>query len=293
MNLREFFRGNAWWGKAFGAFFGFLIWGPAGAFFGILIGNVFDKSLSVYFSNPHLSFHLERRKNVQKIFFESTFSVMGHIAKADGRVSEEEIMVASELMNEMGLNRNQKAIARDMFSRGKRPDFDFKNTLLNLKHACKDNKELLKLFVDIQYRAAKADALTTAKIRALDTVLINLGFAPLHQQFRFHEDFSYNPFENQQRAEDSKTQQQQGSSSSQQRVYQRSQSSLDHAFAILEISPSNNKQEVKRAYRKLMSKNHPDKLISQGLPQEMIRMANEKTQKIIKAYELISKTKGW
>ena len=68
---------------------------------------------------------------------------------------------------------------------------------------------------------------------------------------------------------------------------------LDHAYALIEVNPKSSKQEVKKAYRRLISRNHPDKLIAQGLPEEMIKIANEKTQKIMKAYELICKTKGW
>ena len=68
---------------------------------------------------------------------------------------------------------------------------------------------------------------------------------------------------------------------------------LDHAYAILEVSPTSSKQDVKRAYRRLMSKNHPDKLIAKGLPESMIKIANEKTQAISKAYEQICESKGW
>lgn len=290
MNLRQFFTTHTWWGKILGGFFGYLILGSVGALFGVLIGNFFDKAFATYFSNPHLPFHMERRKTVQNIFFESTFLVMGHIAKADGRVSEQEINIAKILMHEMGLNRAQKDRAKELFNAGKLPTFNLNHTLNALKNACNDNRELLKLFIDIQYRAAKVDSLSTPKIHALNTVLSGLDFAPLHQQYRFHEEFTYDPFQEQ-------TQQHKGyqrySSSQKGSTYQQSQSSIDHAFALLEIDPSANKQEVKRAYRQQMSRNHPDKLIAKGLPQEMIRIANEKTQKILKAYELICKNKGW
>ena len=58
------------------------------------------------------------------------------------------------------------------------------------------------------------------------------------------------------------------------------------------MSASNSDSEVKLAYRKLMSKNHPDKLISQGLPKEMIKIANEKTAAIQAAYATIKKHRG-
>lgn len=294
MNFREFFTTNTWWGKLLGGFFGYLIGGSAGAFFGVLIGNFFDRGFASHFSNPHLLYHTEKRKAVQKIFFESTFSVLGHIAKADGRVSEQEIKMAKLLMNELRLNSEQKALAKRFFNEGKRANFNLDTLLTQLQNACRDNRELLKLFVDIQYRASQVDGLTTKKIKVLDTIFNRLGFAPLHKQYRFYEDFGTNGFEQEEpQQQQQQKQKQQHSSSYQKRHYQSPNNTLAQAYALLEISPEMNKQEVKRAYRRLMSRNHPDKLIAQGLPQEMIKIANDKTQKILKAYELICQSKGW
>ena len=47
----------------------------------------------------------------------------------------------------------------------------------------------------------------------------------------------------------------------------------------------------KRAYRKLVSQNHPDKLIGQGVPDDIIKLATERTQKIQMAYDLISESR--
>jgi len=49
--------------------------------------------------------------------------------------------------------------------------------------------------------------------------------------------------------------------------------------------------EVKRAYRKLMSEHHPDKLISKGLPDSMVELAKERTQEIQKAYETVRRSR--
>jgi len=62
---------------------------------------------------------------------------------------------------------------------------------------------------------------------------------------------------------------------------------------LLGIERTAEKDEVKRAYRKLMSQNHPDKLVAKGLPPEMIKLATEKTQSIKAAYDLIKEAKGW
>ena len=294
MNLKTFFTLSTWWGKFLGAFFGYLCGGPLGALLGILVGNFFDKGLVSYYTNPHLLYYSEKRKAVQKIFFETTFSVMGHIAKADGRVSEQEIKLAQLLMQEMRLNDEQKIAAKQMFNEGKQHDFKLEMALFELKKACKDNRELLKLFADIQYRAAQIDELTTKKIEVLDVIFSCLDFAPLHKQNRFYDDFSYSYAYQQQQQQQQQQQKKSYRSSSQNYYYQQTpQNNLAHAYALMEVSPNATKNEVKRAYRRLLSRNHPDKLIAKGLPEEMIKIANEKTQKIMRAYQLICETKGW
>ncbi|OCH96878.1 molecular chaperone DjlA [Legionella jamestowniensis] len=287
MNLRDFFTHYHWWGKILGAFFGYLIGGPAGALFGILIGNFFDRGIIEHFNRPHWHYYKERREAVQKIFFEATFSIMGHIAKADGRVSEQEIQMAKTLMDEMRLSREQKTLAKHFFNQGKSFTFDLAEMLTRLEQVCYDNPELLKLFMDIQYRAAKTDNFSEPKMRALDVVFRRLGFAPIRQQYRFYEDFGFRS------SQSSHHSQSQSSSGQKRQQYQTPPNSLAYAYALLEIEQTANKQEVKRAYRRLISKNHPDKLIAQGLPEQMIKMANEKTQKIRKAYEQICASKGW
>ncbi|MBL7480256.1 co-chaperone DjlA [Legionella bononiensis] len=307
MTFREFFTLSTWWGKLLGAFFGFLTAGPIGALFGILVGNFFDRGLASHFTNPHWYYLSEKRKAVQKAFFETTFSVMGHIAKADGRVTEQEINMAKLLMKEMRLSSEQQTLAKRLFNEGKQKQFKLDSALFQLKKICRDNRELLKLFVDIQYRAAQVDGLTTTKIKVLDIVFACLGFAPLHKQYRFYEDFNYSSYAQQQQEQtQQQTHQQQqqqhhykeySHSSSSQKQYQYKpqspQNNLAHAYALIEVSPDSSKQEVKRAYRRLLSRNHPDKLIAQGLPEEMIKLANDKTHKIMKAYELICQSKGW
>jgi len=285
MSLRQYFTTHTWWGKLIGACLGYLVAGSTGALFGIIIGNFFDRGLSEHFSRPHWSYHAESRKNVQRVFFEATFSVMGHIAKIDGRITEQEIQMAKTLMHEMGLSSEQRKQARGFFNAGKDSNFNLQQMLGLLKKSSHDNPELLKLFIDIQYRAAQVDGLSENKLALMNILLDYFGFAPLQRQYRFYEDFLRGSSTHHQR-----THQQ---SSSQQQSNHTPYYALAHAYAILEISPSASKQDVKSAYRRLMSRNHPDKLIAQGLPEGMIKIANEKTQTIRKAYEEICTSKGW
>jgi len=287
---------NSWLAKIFGAFVGYVIAGPVGILLGLIVSNIFIRRFSQYKPNPHRFYFQEKNQNVQKIFFETSFAVMGYLAKADGRVTENELEVARELMRRMHLNSEQKLIAMRLFNEGKKSSFQLAQHLVQLRRACNNNPELLKLFIDIQYEAAKTDGLTRRKIQVLDLIFTQLGFIPFHKQYRFYEDFG--TYNSEAEPEASAHQEYARASSDSYSSYNKynykpSSSNIDHAYALLEVSPQASKQEVKKAYRRLLSKNHPDKLIAQGLPQEMIRLANEKTQKIVKAYELICTNKGW
>ena len=191
MNFKEIFSTNSWWGKLLGTLFGFMTAGPPGAMFGLFVGNFFDRSLSDYFAHPLRSYFNEKQAAVQKVFFEATFSIMGYLAKADGRVTEEELDMARSLMRHMQLNKTQKVRAMHLFNEGKNPEFNLPQRLEQLKKACKDKRDLLKLFIDIQYQAAKIDGLTTKKIQSLDLIFSQLGFMPINQQYRFYEDFQH------------------------------------------------------------------------------------------------------
>ena len=295
MNMRQFFITQRWWGKFLGGFFGFLCAGPVGGIFGILIGNLFDRGLNEHFGRSHWHFHQEKRADIQEIFFTTTFAIMGHVAKSDGRVSEREIAIAKQIMEELQLSTKQKSLAKKCFTEGKRSDFNLKETLDELVKACHDNRDLMRLFLEIQYQAAAIEQLADQKIHVLNHIFTDLGYAPLYKQYRFYDEFGDSLFRNnqQQQSQQHHFHHRRQSSSHQQHYRQSGTSSLAQAYAILEVSPQHNQQEVKKAYRRLISRNHPDKLIAQGLPESMIKLANNKTQQITKAYDHICQSKGW
>ena len=67
---------------------------------------------------------------------------------------------------------------------------------------------------------------------------------------------------------------------------------LDIITKLLCVEPTVSDKDVKRAYRKMMSQHHPDKLVSRGLPEEMMKVATDKTHQIKQAYEMIKKARG-
>ena len=275
------------WGKIFGALCGYLIAGPIGMFLGLFLGHMFDSGFNLQSTllHPHKKQQSAHVQRMQRIFFRITFSVMGHISKADGRVSENEINVARHVMNRMRLNPAMRREAIHLFTEGKHVDFDLYSALTELRQACHDQPMLLRYFIEVQIASAEADGQLSEKVRyILETICQQLGFALsdftlFQQQDTYQEDTRYNQQEKQyqhrkQYTRPTKT------------------SLLQQAYQTLGITASATDHEVKLAYRKLMSQHHPDKLVSKGLPEEMIQLATEKTQQIRKAYEQIKSARS-
>ncbi|HFB66995.1 MAG TPA: co-chaperone DjlA [Aeromonadales bacterium] len=261
----------SWWGKIVGGTLGFMVGGPIGALFGVYAGHNFDNGLQQDFGST-AKFSRGSQERVQATFFTATFSVMGCIAKADGHISKKEIDFANNIMNEMQLTAEMKKAARELFNKGKQSNFKLNDVLAQFKKETYGRRTLLQMFLEIQIRAASADgSIHQGEKSILYTVSRNLGFsdyelASLISRFNAEQRFD--------------SRQSQSYSSGNQ---------LKHAYGILGLKESCTDQELKRAYRRLMSQHHPDKLIAKGLPEEMMVLATEKTQEIKSAYEMIRK----
>jgi DnaJ like chaperone protein len=277
-------------GKIIGVIIG-LFFGPIGAVLGLLLGHMYDQGV---FDRLMQRYGFTRGPNpnsqVQQVFFDATFSIMGYIAKSDGRVTEQEIAAARQVIAHVGLKGQAKERAIRCFYRGKRTDFNLNATIAQLRSACARRPTLLRTFIEFQLHMANAEGhMTSQKRAALQGICNQLGLGG----FNFHQ------YEQQSRAEQNYQRyyngygHYQGQQNQQQQSSYSSHSQLDDAYKILGMSASASKDEVKKAYRRLMSQNHPDKLIAKGLPPEMIKLANEKTAKIKKAYDTIKSAKGW
>lgn len=266
-----------WYGRFIGSLFGLMLAGVFGLVIGFLAGYLFDRGWAVVSE----TFNPTHTQQVQHVFFNATFSVMGHIAKADGRVSEHEIQAARQIMNRLGLNEIQRQQAITSFNNGKQAEFNLQATLQELKQQCGHQRTLLQLFAEFQLQAATADgSISPHKTQLLQQMYQSLGLGV---------NFNWSIFEH------FFTAQQNGQ---QHYHYQNNfnrqpqTTTLEEAYRTLGIAQTASATDIKKAYRKLMSQNHPDKLVAKGLPEEMIKLATEKTQKIQAAYEQICKARG-
>lgn len=257
----------SWLGKVVGGAFGFLMGGPLGAILGASVGHQFDEGLQGIDAEEELNPGDQHR--VQMAFFTATFSVMGHIAKADGRVTPDEINLAKRVMDELALSGDMRKTAINLFDQGKSTNFPLNDVLDQFRRECHRRTHLIRMFLELQIQAAYADGkLDKAEERVLHVICEHLGFS------RFEYERIKLQFQAQQRFY-GYSQQQQASNK------------LDDAYAVLGLENTATDAEVKKAYRRLISQHHPDKLVAKGLPEEMMVIAKEKTQKIRKAYETI------
>lgn len=261
-----------WWGKLLGGAFGYMLGGPLGALIGAALGHRFDKGIA----SMGIAMNPAERERIQTAFFTATFSVLGHIAKADGQVTREEIRLAEAVMDQMQLNDEQKAIAKRLFSEGKEPDFDLDGVLDQFVGVCHRRHTLLRIFLEVLVQAAMADGhLSDAEEVVLRHVCARIGFTPeelahLESMVAASARWAGGPGRGPTRAQD-----------------------LAGAYVLLDIPESASDAEVKRAYRRLMSQHHPDKLVAKGLPEEMMKIAAQKTHEIRQAYERIKEARGF
>ncbi len=260
-------------GKLIGGIVGFWLGGFLGLLLGLLLGHQVDRNLTRVAGGFLLSTLAKHQVKIQRVFFEATFSVMGHVAKADGRVSEHEIAMARQVMQRMGLDEDATREAMEMFGKGKQADFDLEGTLQELRKVTNGRLNLMQMFIEIQLGAGYADgSLDPAERELLVRICNILGFplavferleAMIQAEIHLHQ------------------------------TGRNAGPSLDDCYAILNIDETASDAEVKRAYRRLTSEHHPDKLAAKGLPKEMMKLAEEKTHEIRKAYERIRETRGF
>ncbi len=219
----------------------------------------------------------------QAIFFHSLFAALGHLAKADGKVTTSEIQIATNLMNEMRLEGDARQEAQQAFREGKDADYPLADTLSSLYESCYGRRDILQVFLEILIQAAFADGhLAKQEYNVLEKVARALKFK------RQDLDYLISALE----AEIRFRQRGQGQQQSRQQAQYTEKQSLDDAYAILGVSASDDDKTVKRAYRKRMSEHHPDKLAAKGLPQQALDIAKAKTQDIQAAYELVKSQRG-
>ena len=257
-----------WWGKIIGGAIGLFRGGISGLVIGALLGHLVDRFLAGILSVGA----------TQKAFFDALFASLGHLAKADGRVTDTEIRMVESLMRQMQITGDDRQRAIRLFNSGKQPDFDLAAALRPFVHHSVVRHDLRQMFMEILVEAAcSSGQVTPAELAVLQAVAGALKIPPA--MFAAMLDAR-------------------GAGGGRQRQGGRWQqtvggASLDQAYAQLGLQSNASDAEVKRAYRKLVSQYHPDKLVSHVLHEEMMEIAKTRVREINTAYDRIKQTRGF
>lgn len=201
----------------------------------------------------------------ERIFNRAMFAAMGKLAKLDGRVTTGEVKYASTIMQLLGLDPLQRQEAIDYFDLGKQSETDISFFVRDLVSSIGRRSALAYLYLKIQIRLAyvKGDIRLKEKLLLRD-IGEQLGFnkaefLEICSEMQCHAD----------------------------RKQMRARSFLENAYQILQLEPDVEDGEIRRAYLRLMSRYHPDKLVRENLSEESLKLAQEKSTAIRTAYETV------
>jgi DnaJ like chaperone protein len=270
-----------WQGKALGALIGVATAGPFGALLGTFIGHLFDVQAENGLAGrlggndeDDAAAAQMSGMGVQEAFFRATFQVMGHMAKADGRVSENDIRAARAIMAEFRLGEREIEFAIQLFTQGKEKEFPLEATLRGLRRILNGRPDVLRMFIQIQLQTALwSGSFAPAARQVMARVAASLGVSAyevvqMEALLRMQQS-SRQPYEARPKVD-----------------------KVAQAYEVLGLTSDASDAEVTKAYRRLMNQNHPDKLVARGLPESMMKVAEEKTRQVRAAYEVLREARA-
>ena len=256
-------------GKLFGGILGLVIFRNfIGAMIGAFVGHMFDLSISQARMSARAS-----------SFIEPLFAFAGALAKSDGRVSELEIRAAEALMNRLRLDPDMRRMAIERFNEGKAPEFKVHLAVAELKAWTHGRRDLAFLLLDMLLDLVHAEGTLVANKLAMVRKLcwaLGVSDAELAAVSAMK---GYGPAYSGP----------QGPRPGQ----QPSRNTVPTAdpYVVLGITREAEAKDIKRAYRKLMSQHHPDKLGK--VPEELKHRAEARAREINAAYERIKSERGF
>lgn len=241
----------SWMGKIIGGGLGMVFGGPLGAVIGATLGHTFVDSQGGVGSRVA---NLSRVETRQMVFFATTFAMLGKMAKADGRVSQEEIRIVETFIRDrLGLTGQVRDLAVKIFNEAKDNATPFGAYARQFGDMFAQDHQMRAMFFEILYTLAMADG----TLHPAEDALLKEALGTLRLETSLYDDL------------------------------RGKMPAMDHHYAVLGISADASDEELKRAYRKAVQEYHPDKIVSKGLPEEFTKFAEEKFKEINASYETI------
>ena len=238
-------------GKWIGGGLGFTVGGPIGALLGFAIGSVIDKTLDSEEGNNSVKRPYQSTPND---FGASLLVLVAAVMKADGKILKSELEFVRRFFNkQFGSERTKQhmLVLRELLKK----DIPLKEVCLQIKTYTMypARLQLMHLLFGI---AAVDNHVHQSELRVIQEIASNLGIR--------HADFNS--------------------------IKAMFVNEVDGDYKILEIEKTATNDEVKKAYRKMAVKYHPDKVSHMG--EEYKESAKQKFQKMKDAYDNIKKQRG-
>lgn len=209
------------------------------------------------------------------------FALAGALAKADGRVSELEVAATEHWMTRLDLNKSQRKQAIAAFEAGKQGGFDAEAHARELAAHCVVRLDLKLMLVGALHQIAAADGSLHVDAVRLHQRIVEVMEVPAELWAQARSKFDSGSSSS-------------GPSAGGQRaaapVALRAATTSD--YHALGVSVEASDAEVRRAYRKLLAKHHPDKLAGRIATTAERQRADERTRNLIAAYERIKDSRG-
>ena len=266
-----------WKGMAFGGCIGSLFGGPLGALLGAALGHQIEKRVTGEGRTPaHTAkaraYRLLSAQKRAMIFCASAAAMLAKMAKADGRISRDEIESVEAAFARLGFTSRARDYAVNVFRKAK----DDAHTIYQYADefaAAVDSVEVRELFYEILWDLACADgSVSAAEREILRQIPRALGIRADWYAFF--------------------AQQRLGAGPGGGRRAPTPKDELRDAYAVLGAAASDSADDLKRKYRALAKKNHPDALRAQGLPEELVGKATERMGRINAAWATVRAARG-
>jgi DnaJ like chaperone protein len=252
------------WGKAIGASVGFAVGGPLGAVLGGVLGHGIDSQAEQgrqYFETAEHGWpEVEQEFDRQYLFYVSLASLAAKMAKADGVITSDEIRAFDHFLRfDLNLDVDERKKIALIFNEAKNSPEDASAIARQFRALIGYQRDVLHMMVQLLFKIAMADG----------------HMHPDEERFivEMASIFDLSQTEYQQiRA-----------------LYIKEN---DQAYRILGVSKNVSDAELKKAYRSLVREYHPDKIQAKGVPEDFVKVANEKMAEINKAYDDICKERG-
>ncbi|MCX8596575.1 MULTISPECIES: co-chaperone DjlA [unclassified Gilliamella] len=257
---------------------------------GFILGLLIGPMLYQAFGNR---LNEKRTQSNPTLYLIVAFEVLGHLSKAKGVVTQDDINLARQFMDRLQLDAAGRQLAQESFNRGKASDYPLRSRLRELYFQYRFRRNVLNIFCEQLIQAALVDGNLDEKESQILFIVAEEFHIPRQQMviyiqmmmgsFHFRQEY-HNNQQNSQYQQSNNYGNYQNSSH---------QSDLQNAYRILGIDSSADIPEIKKAYRRLMNEHHPDKLASKGLPKEMLEATKKRAQEIQAAYDLIKASRGF